>query len=871
MIPGNSSLFVADPPIPYITQPYTSGFNYGDAALIKDDVVPLSAVDLTDSWLVTSTLFEYSVDGGLTWLPIDLDENVHPEATDNIVWFDNADGYMLNGTGQFGWKIDWDTSGLPEGQYLVRATMNNGSMGVSDPTPVFIDRTPPDPTFTSPGWEEKVSGTVPVTLTSPDENIVNLEVQLQNKAEVPNIVYGDTTVTQTNLGSHDQHDGVSTDGSATGDNHCGPTAAKNALERLIPTADATENLARAQKLAEKMQTSETSGTTNGNFNNGLIDYLKEIGKDSSFSVTRHTTTTNASGTIVDRPRWDDFESALRSGESVVALICKWVGPGLDGVKGTADDQWDYGHYITMKDKDSVARTANNYKVSLVDPWDGGSHDSTWTTTNATDTGDTIEYPPGSGNGWDVMDMWEISPRPHSAPPSYSVIGSDNNPGNGWQVLWDTSGLPDGYYVLRAEFTDADGNKGARKQVVRVNNAPVTSLSTSPALDGDNGWYKTLPDVTLTTNETATIRYQWDSTSTDGWIDSFFDVSVDVTGTQPGTSTLYYYSIDTLENTETVNSREFKIDNTDPAGTVTINSDAPYTKSKNVTLNLSASDSTGSGLAKMHFKNDGGTWSAWQSYAAAKSWTLTSANGTKKVWAQFKDKAGNLSTAVCDTIILDTVKPSASLSTPGISTKTSKTRKFKVKWRGADSGSGIASYIVRYRFNARRKWKTWKKNTTARSAYFKGRAGRTYYFRVRAKDKAGNRGSWSAVKRTIVPYDDNRLIKRRKGFSSKYKNSSKGFYLGTVRFSTKRGDALVYKFTGKSVALITTKARNRGGAKIYIDGKLKKRVNAYSQTAKYRKVIFSKRWRKSRTHRIKIINLGIRGRRRFDVDGLAVRK
>ncbi|MBI5233948.1 MAG: hypothetical protein HY880_06310, partial [Deltaproteobacteria bacterium] len=65
----------------------------------------------------------------------------------------------------------------------------------------------------------------------------------------------------------------------------------------------------------------------------------------------------------------------------------------------------------------------------------------------------------------------------------------------------------------------------------------------------------------------------------------------------------------------------------------------------VTLTLSCS-----GCSAMRFSNDNAAWSAWQTYTTTKAWTLTSNNGTKTVYAQFKDNAGNTSATARDDII-----------------------------------------------------------------------------------------------------------------------------------------------------------------------------------------------------------------------------
>ena len=53
-----------------------------------------------------------------------------------------------------------------------------------------------------------------------------------------------------------------------------------------------------------------------------------------------------------------------------------------------------------------------------------------------------------------------------------------------------------------------------------------------------------------------------------------------------------------------------------------------------------------------FSNDGATWSDWLTYATDMSWNLTIGDGTKTVYAQLRDAAGNLSTTIIAHTILD---------------------------------------------------------------------------------------------------------------------------------------------------------------------------------------------------------------------------
>jgi hypothetical protein len=106
---------------------------------------------------------------------------------------------------------------------------------------------------------------------------------------------------------------------------------------------------------------------------------------------------------------------------------------------------------------------------------------------------------------------------------------------------------------------------------------------------------------------------------------------------------------------------FQGDTIPPTGTVTINGGATATNSVNVTLTLSATDS--SGVADMQFSNDNVTYAAPIAYATSAPWTLTSGDGSKTVWAKFKDTAGNESTPVSDAITLDTTSPTVTITSP----------------------------------------------------------------------------------------------------------------------------------------------------------------------------------------------------------------
>jgi len=88
----------------------------------------------------------------------------------------------------------------------------------------------------------------------------------------------------------------------------------------------------------------------------------------------------------------------------------------------------------------------------------------------------------------------------------------------------------------------------------------------------------------------------------------------------------------------------------PTASFSINYGATYTNIASVELFPSCSDA--SGCAQMQFSNDNLIWSAPEPYSSTTSWTLTSGQGIKKVYAKFGDYAGNWSETVLNTITLD---------------------------------------------------------------------------------------------------------------------------------------------------------------------------------------------------------------------------
>jgi fibronectin type 3 domain-containing protein len=89
-----------------------------------------------------------------------------------------------------------------------------------------------------------------------------------------------------------------------------------------------------------------------------------------------------------------------------------------------------------------------------------------------------------------------------------------------------------------------------------------------------------------------------------------------------------------------------------ADTFVINSGAP-TASLEVTLNSKVTKDNDS--LQMRFRNEGGSWSDWASYSDSASWTLPIGDGTKTVYAEYRDEGHNV-VGMQSNIVLNTGAP-----------------------------------------------------------------------------------------------------------------------------------------------------------------------------------------------------------------------
>jgi|GEM_PF-2305407 len=130
--------------------------------------------------------------------------------------------------------------------------------------------------------------------------------------------------------------------------------------------------------------------------------------------------------------------------------------------------------------------------------------------------------------------------------------------------------------------------------------------------------------------------------------------------------------------------------------ISINSCAKYTISKVVNLNLEAKDdfvpismmiSNNSDLSADGVNADSGKWI---SFEASKGWELNTGDGTKVVYAKFKDGGNSETSIVAGTIILDTISPSLPLDVEAAANGST----VDINWQASDDANDIAGYNIK---------------------------------------------------------------------------------------------------------------------------------------------------------------------------------
>ena len=194
---------------------------------------------------------------------------------------------------------------------------------------------------------------------------------------------------------------------------------------------------------------------------------------------------------------------------------------------------------------------------------------------------------------------------------------------------------------------------------------------------------------------------------------------------------------------------------------------------------------------------------------------------------------------------------------------------RVAWASAHDagGAGAGTYDIA-RSSDGGAYVTLATNWTSTSYPTSVISGHAYTFRVRARDWAGNVGSWqvaATVKPAVTQQTSSSVT-----YSGTWSTGSTTQYSGdTVKYATTAGASATYSFTGRAIAWVTTKATRSGSARVYIDGVMVSTLDLSASAYAYRYIAFEKAWSASGAHTIRIVVVGTPGHPRIDVDAFLV--
>ncbi len=320
-------------------------------------------------------------------------------------------------------------------------------------------------------------------------------------------------------------------------------------------------------------------------------------------------------------------------------------------------------------------------------------------------------------------------------------------GGAWQSASGTSSwsydwpLPlYGTFAIRSRAIDVAGNAqtpGDSLTVVVDNRIP-TSTITDPEdgafLSGSTYTVRGTSSGGITQVEVSVDGGEWATASGMASWEYLWKLDSD------GPHSVRSRAIDELGRVETPGSGvNVIVDNTPPNIGISYPSNGAILSGTAQVISGAAADGT-SGLKLIYVSTDGGN--PWHPTDVASSWTYSWIADVEDgvphtLVARARDYAGNLTQSLSPTVWVDNVPPLASVLPLPPAVNTADVR---VQWSGSD-GLGISSYDVQVKQDGGA-WTDWILGSADSAATFLGRGSHTYQFRARARDTAGNVGSYA---------------------------------------------------------------------------------------------------------------------------------
>ena len=304
----------------------------------------------------------------------------------------------------------------------------------------------------------------------------------------------------------------------------------------------------------------------------------------------------------------------------------------------------------------------------------------WTASTGDVTGYKVYYGRDPGNYTSNIDVGNVT--------QYTISGLEEGPT---------------YYFVARAYNDAGESENSNEvswSWSPVDNESPTIMITSPTTNSTYETYESTVSLSGSASDNVGVaQVLWsnltagsggNATGTESW-------SVSSIALSEGNNSITVTANDESNNqgSKTVNVTYLTSipDTTPPTGSISINDGASSTKTLDVILTLSAGDAE-SGMgdgAEMKISNDGENWTAAMPYSESMSYILPGGEGTKTVFANFSDAAGNwMLSPVSDQInYMPNQEPVASASASTLAGEAPLSVSFT--GTGTDSDGTIASY------------------------------------------------------------------------------------------------------------------------------------------------------------------------------------
>jgi chitinase len=330
-------------------------------------------------------------------------------------------------------------------------------------------------------------------------------------------------------------------------------------------------------------------------------------------------------------------------------------------------------------------------------------DNTAPTAGITDPGTplraTVSVSASGADGGSGVANVKVQRSPAGAGTWTDVCTDSSSP---YSCSWDTTGVADGLYDVRAVATDNAGNTTSSSTVTnrRVDNTAPTVSMTNPGspIGGTKVFDGSASD---SGSGVASVTFQASPTGASTWSDlcsdttSPYSCSYDTSALSDGQYDFRAVAVDAAGNsaTSTVYSGAF-VDNTAP--TVSMTDPGQYIKGT-VTLDATASDA-GSGIASVKIQRSpagAGTWTdvctdTTSPYQCSTNTATWGGDGLYDLRAIATDNASKTATStVVTNRRVDNTAPTAGITDPG----TPLHQSVSVTLSGSDGGSGVATVTL----------------------------------------------------------------------------------------------------------------------------------------------------------------------------------